>query len=85
MIFVKEQTEDHCVIRTDTYVHSLEHILNLFNTARQDFPDLKPKDVKVVQYGGRRYARTFGIEFEKPREIEVPEEYDHIQQLEYTG
>ena len=72
-----------CVIRTDTYAHSYDFIQQLFECAKRDFPELDPKQVEVVEFAGRRYARTYGIEFsvgDKP----IPSEYEEIRQLEYT-
>ncbi len=72
-----------CVIRTNIYGSQLSHFMNLFNEAKKDFPDLKPEEVDIKQFGGRRYKRTFGIEFDRPEES-VPETYNRIENLEHT-
>lgn len=84
MRIIKESTGKHCVLRTDTYAHSLAHIEMLFQEAKKDFPSLKAEDVQVVYYGGDRYARTNGIEFPVPEGASVPQEYLLIAHLEYT-
>ena len=71
-----------CVLRTDTYANGVDHILRLFREAQRDFPDLTASDAKVVMYAGKRYAKTFGIEFEVHDTI--PENYIRIEQLEFT-
>jgi len=86
MEIIKEQTERHCVIRSDTYAKSLDHMLILFEFAQSDFPGLKPEDVSVQLYGGRRFKGTYGIEFPKIK-IEgttVPGDYRQISELEST-
>ena len=50
--------------------------------AKQDFPCLSDGDIRVVQYGGRHYAGTFGIEFDLPEDTQLPEGYESINQLE---
>lgn len=84
MRIIKERTEKHCVLRTESYSHTLAHIEMLFEEAKKDFPSLKPEDVELVYYGGERYARTNGIEFIVPNGAPVPEEYQPIAHLEYT-
>ncbi len=84
MDIIKEHNENHCVIRSNTYAKSLDYIFDLFGIAKSDFPELKPENVNVVQFAGRRYARTYGIEFEKIEGADVPSEYEQISQLENT-
>ena len=67
-----------CIIRTDTYAHSLRHFQNLFEIAKKDYPDLKPENVEVIHYAGERYARTFGIEF-KPTDETRLSDYDYAE------
>jgi hypothetical protein len=82
MKIIKEfcKAADVCVIRTDSYAHNLEHILNLCSEASRDFPELEPDMIQVVQYGGDRYARTFGIEFHPGKQ--PPASYTEIDKLE---
>lgn len=84
MNIIKEYcpTSKHCVIRTNTYGHSLALMQKLFEIARQDFPELDAEQVQVVQFAGRHYAKTYGIEFKA--ETNIPKGYDEIAQLEYT-
>lgn len=60
---IKEKTENHCVLRNDTYSHSFESISELVEEAKRDFTTLVDADINVVKYGGRYYANTYGIEF----------------------
>jgi hypothetical protein len=69
-------------IRTNTYAGSIEHLNNLFNIVKKDFPDLKMSEARVVYYAGRSYARTYGIEFSFPEKVKIPEDYSERNQLE---
>lgn len=72
-----------CVIRMNTYGSSKAFFDNLFGIAKEDFPALKDSEIEVVQFGGIRYKRTFGIEFSVVAEVPVPDEYQEIRELEY--
>lgn len=69
------------VIRESSYGSKLDKFERLFSIAKKDFPNLSSQDVEVVQFGGRYYSRTFGIEFES--DIIPSEEYKRISSLEY--
>lgn len=74
------ETSTRCVIRTNTYARNLEHINELLKIAQRDFPNLIAKEVDLVVYGGERYAKTLGIEFNPPSV--VPNTYEAINRLE---
>ena len=84
MGIIKEQTDKYCVIRTRIYSSSLSQILELFDVAKNDFPDIKPTDVSVVCYGGEPHKRKYGLEFEKSKRGIVPEDYKPVGPLEKT-
>lgn len=69
------------VIRTNTYADTLRHLNILYKAAVDDFPSLLMDEVGVVYYGGERYARTYGIEFEA-EPSEITNTYEQINQLE---
>lgn len=73
----------HFVIRESNYGSQLAKFLNLFEIAKADFPELQPHMVRVVKYGGERYAKTFGIEFTLLSQ--PPEDYKEIAHLEYES
>lgn len=56
------------IVRTQTYASSMAHLIQLLVFAQQYFPDLHPRDVNVVHYGGEYYKGTFGIEWESSKE-----------------
>lgn len=69
-----------CIIRSNCYGSQYNYIKQLVAEACRDFPDLDDDDFQIVQFGGQRYARTFGIQFttsELP-----PESYEVISRLE---
>lgn len=81
-------TKEYCekshtaVIRDENYGSQLEKFIEFYNEALKDFPNLNASQVRIVKYGGRRYANTFGIEFEARG---VPNYYTRIGQLEYEA
>ncbi len=72
------------VIRTQTYAKSFAYISSLVAAAKADWTHLTDDDIRLVYFGGDRYARTFGIEFDLPDTTVVPEGYKAIQELELT-
>lgn len=74
------------VIRSNTYGSSLEKFQRFFEIAKETFPKLEPRDIKITQYGGERYKRTFGIEFVVDKKIKslVQHGYRDIEELEST-
>jgi hypothetical protein len=69
------------VIRDNCYGSKLSKFLKFINEARKDF-DINEDEVDVVHFGGERYARTFGIEFDT--NTKPPDEYVKIEGLELT-
>lgn len=78
-----KQTGDNLrfILRLRHYGSDLATITELFNEAKKDFPNLSPADAEIVQYGGERYKRTFGIEFAGPK-ASVPADYAEVKNLE---
>jgi hypothetical protein len=68
------------IIRNNHYGNGMDVFEGLYLEALKDFPKLKRSDVRIVQYAGERYARTFGIEFPA---TSAPATYERIEQLEY--
>lgn len=54
----------------------------LFDIAKKDFPNLEPDDVQVIKYGGIRYAKTYGIEFDADQS-KITDEYYVKENLEF--
>lgn len=69
-----------CVIRDDAYGNSLEKFIKFANVANEDFPEVK-LDIRVQQFAGDSAARTYGIEFNIPEGVEIPDGYDSINSL----
>ncbi len=83
MRIIKEKLagSDRRIVRSDCYGCSLEYYGKLADQAKSDFPTLEDKDISCVVFGGRRYKRTRGIEFEAP--TDTPSDYEEIATLEY--
>jgi len=83
MRIIKEYCEHNntVILRTDCYSKRLSSILELFETAKIDFPFLKVNDVEVIYYAGERYKRTYGIEFLAQ---DAPTNYLRVNSLEFS-
>jgi len=81
---IREHVDRDCIVRSKVYDRSLGHVVELFEAAKRDFPDLDidPAQVEVVHYAGSRYAKTRGIEFRVPEGTEIPESYTEVRQKE---
>lgn len=81
MKYIKEHDaySNRCTIRIRTYASSLKHFLEMAEIAKKDYPTLEDKDIEIVQYGGKSYKRTFGIEFNVQ---EPTEDYTKVPYLE---
>jgi hypothetical protein len=73
----------HFVIRESNYGSQYDKFEGLVSVAKQDFPNLESSDIRIVKYGGDRYAKTFGIEFSLS--TQPPEDYKEISHLEYES
>lgn len=70
-----------CIIRSNGYGNSLQEILDFFEEAKKDFPNLTPNQVNVVYYGGQWFTRFYGIEFQVPFGVQVPCSYKEISRV----
>lgn len=70
------------VLRSNTYANSLKYFMTLFKEAKKSFPELRRRNVQIIEYAGNRYKHTFGIEFFS--EEKVLKEYELIDELEST-
>ena len=62
-------------LHADHYGSSLSHFKKMFAELKRDFPWIWPKDVEVVEYGGDRIKRIWGIEVIVNDLIAVPAPY----------
>ena len=80
------QDNDTVVLRRNDYQHTLAAIQELVEEAKTDFPfeDGDEGKISIIQYGGERYKRTWGIEFLNPLIMTPPQGvYRRIVRLEY--
>ncbi len=86
----KERTAGRLIIRSTNYGSKLSKFDGLFNVMAADALTCEPPielerdDVGIVQYGGARFKRTFGMEVSIPEGHVVPQEYTRVQEAEYT-
>jgi hypothetical protein len=73
-----------CVVRSNCYGCSVSTINQFAAVAKQTYPDLKDEDIRVVQFGGESYARTYGIEFKPPDGKTLHDGWRAIHELEKT-
>lgn len=78
--YCKQEKGHRFILRLPHYGHSLYQIMSLYQEAGKDFGTLDSQKVDVVQYGGKVYKRTFGIEFNSM--VEPPEGYKQVEQVE---
>ena len=74
------------IIRSNCYCSSFSHFEKLKAELDKDFPK-NTFDPEIVQYGGIRYKRTFGIEVmlsTKHSIHTIPEVYEELSKPEYT-
>lgn len=93
--FVPSNPEDvrsagRLVIRASNYGAGLDKFDGFFDTLAADALTFEPpieidrEDAEVVQYGGERYKRTFGLEVSIPEGHVIPEEYVRLRSPEPT-
>lgn len=80
--FVRTTTGVIIILRTRTYGSSLQYLNGLYRVALRSFPGIEQQNVNVIQYGGERYKRTFGIEFFVPPGTEIPADYEERDNAE---
>jgi TRAP-type mannitol/chloroaromatic compound transport system substrate-binding protein len=73
-----------CVVRTNCYGSSLSMFKQLADVAKEAYPELKDEDIKIVQFGGQAYKRTFGIEFTPIDGKTILDGWMEIRELEST-
>ncbi len=71
------------IIRSNCYCSLFSYFEELKAELDKDFPD-NTLDPEIVQYGGIRYKRTFGIEVTLSIKDIIPKEYGEISKPEYT-
>lgn len=78
------------IVRANNYGSSLAKFDTLFDVMAADALTFEPpieldrEDVEIVHYGGKRYARTFGLEVTIPEGHVIPDEYARMRQVEFT-
>lgn len=74
--------DDRCIIRSKSYSHHLNHLVEMAKAAQADFPGLSFTNIVVTHYAGSYFNGTMGIEFVPP--AKVPSDYAEIDELEPT-
>lgn len=70
-------------IHANHYSCSMEHILEMVNELKKDFPELTDKDIQVQKYGGKRVKGITFVEAFFDRKMSVPIGYEEIKEIEY--
>jgi len=73
--------QDRVIFTTRTYAQTLWFLVDLYNEAKKDFPNLKMSDVDVNRYGGDSRNGMYGIEFYGDT---IPKEYIRINDLNHS-
>jgi hypothetical protein len=69
-------------VSANTGADSFQHITNLFNEARADFPGLKRSDAAVVKYTEGVHRGSVSLEFKAPQT--PPPEYKRVERMEHA-
>ena len=77
------EVSQRVIIRSNRYGSTLSYFNELLTVAEADFGTLDPTQVEVVYYGGDRYKRTFGLEFNVAKDTFIPEHYGRQLYPEY--
>lgn len=77
------EVSQRVIIRSNRYGSTLSYFNELLTVAEADFGTLDPTQVEVVHYGGDRYKRTFGLEFNVAKDTFIPEHYGRQLYPEY--
>jgi len=74
----KECDTVHIIIRTNCYTSRFDHFVKLKEILDIDFPNIELNS-EIVQYKGKHYKGTFGLETRIPINSVVPKEYKKIK------
>lgn len=69
-------------VHSNHYESSLEHINNLASVLQNDFPGVKPSDIKIHKYGGQRVKGITFAEVQLGNMKDVPEGYSQVDDIE---
>jgi hypothetical protein len=69
-----------CVVRSDSYNHTVGHINHLMGIISDTYPKIDVKAISVELYGGDRFKHTTGLEFSPPES--PPDDWTRISRLE---
>jgi hypothetical protein len=81
MTMIEVDMKAVCVVRSKAYGCTLTKLVQMAAIARQDFPDLKDEDIRVVQFGGDSFRGTWGIEFDGGNLTVAPPSWRSIPEL----
>ena len=63
MVTTKQNNKRLCILTSDYYSKTMDYFLFLIDIAKESFPELEPKDIKINHYTGRFHKGQCGIEF----------------------
>ena len=78
-----EFKKDHIILRSMYYGSRFGHINKFIEEAKKDFPGIDVDSIEIVQYGGRHYKGTFGVEFTIAPDSHPLEGYREVPTTEY--
>ena len=63
MAATKQNNKRLFILTSDFYSKTMDYFNFLIDIAKESFPELKPKDIKINHYTGRFHKGQCGIEF----------------------
>lgn len=82
-VFRDNYGDYRCAVWTNTYAHSLSHVLMLCEYAYRHDSSVHYDDIDVMKYAGDRYKGMTAIEFNT--RVRPDETWDEAHMLEYTA
>lgn len=70
-------------IHSNIYDSSLEHINNMTEILKKDFPQIKNHEIKIHKFAGQRIKGVTLVEVQLGKSSVVPEGYFEISQIEF--
>ncbi len=77
MVTTKQKNKRLCILTSSYYSKTMDYFNFLIDIAKEEFPHLEPKDIKINHYTGRFHKGQCGIEFSVECRC-IPDGYEEV-------